>query len=178
MFFISIEFRGATISFFGIFTRKSSQPRCWFQLFCMFTCIRARLDEPNLTFACTYFFRKGGINSTTNQGATDFNRMFPKIVVHPIIHFYRVFYYKPSILGYPYCWKHPTGYDPQPWIPGTISSKERLPKSPLDTHPVGTRELRWGSPGTGGKLKKVEVKAVNWELGVYSYSPEKLTNVP
>ena len=24
-----------------------------------------------------------------------------------IIHFYRVFHYKPSILGYPYFWKHP-----------------------------------------------------------------------
>ena len=24
----------------------------------------------------------------------------------PIIHFYRVFHYKPYILGYPYCWKH------------------------------------------------------------------------
>ena len=24
-----------------------------------------------------------------------------------IIHFYRVFHYKPSILGYPYVWKHP-----------------------------------------------------------------------
>ena len=26
-----------------------------------------------------------------------------------IIHFYRVFHYKPSILGYPYFWKHPFG---------------------------------------------------------------------
>ena len=25
----------------------------------------------------------------------------------PIIHFYRVFHHKPSILGYPYFWKHP-----------------------------------------------------------------------
>ena len=35
--------------------------------------------------------------------------MFPKIVVPrpQIIHFYRVFHYKPSILGYPYFWKHP-----------------------------------------------------------------------
>ena len=45
--------------------------------------IWARLDEPNLTFSLAYFFRKGGKNSTTNQGATDFNRMFPKIVVPP-----------------------------------------------------------------------------------------------
>ena len=35
--------------------------------------------------------------------------MFPKIVVTPnqIIHFNRVFHYKPSILGYPSFWKHP-----------------------------------------------------------------------
>ena len=35
--------------------------------------------------------------------------MFPKIGVTPnqIIHFNRVFHYKPSILGYPYLWKHP-----------------------------------------------------------------------
>ncbi len=36
--------------------------------------------------------------------------VFPKIMVppnHPI--FNRVFHYKPSILGYPYFWKHPYG---------------------------------------------------------------------
>ena len=34
--------------------------------------------------------------------------MFPKIGGYPqIIHFNRVFHYKPSILGYPYFWKHP-----------------------------------------------------------------------
>ena len=33
--------------------------------------------------------------------------VFPKIVYPPIIHFNRVFNYKPSILGYPCCWKHP-----------------------------------------------------------------------
>ena len=32
--------------------------------------------------------------------------VFPKIVVPQIIHFNRVFHYKPSILGYPYFWKH------------------------------------------------------------------------
>ena len=36
--------------------------------------------------------------------------MFPKIVVSQIIHFNRVFHYKPSILGYPYFWKHPYMY--------------------------------------------------------------------
>ena len=33
--------------------------------------------------------------------------MFPKIGVPQIIHFNRVFHYKPSILGYPYFWTHP-----------------------------------------------------------------------
>ena len=33
--------------------------------------------------------------------------MFPKIGVPQIIHFNRVFHYKPSILGYPDFWKHP-----------------------------------------------------------------------
>ena len=34
--------------------------------------------------------------------------VFPKMMVSPqIIHFNRVFHYKPSILGYPYFWKHP-----------------------------------------------------------------------
>ena len=34
--------------------------------------------------------------------------VFQKIMVPPqIIHFNRVFHYKPSILGYPYFWKHP-----------------------------------------------------------------------
>ncbi len=34
--------------------------------------------------------------------------VFPKIMGGPqIIHFNRVFHYKPSILGYPYFWKHP-----------------------------------------------------------------------
>ena len=33
--------------------------------------------------------------------------MFPRIVVPPNHPFNRVFHYKPSILGYPYFWKHP-----------------------------------------------------------------------
>ena len=36
-------------------------------------------------------------------------RVFPRIGVPQIIHFNRVFHYKPSILGYPYFWKHPNG---------------------------------------------------------------------
>ena len=40
--------------------------------------------------------------------------VFPKIVVPQIIHFNRVFHHKPSILGYPYFWKHPHTF---PWNP-------------------------------------------------------------
>ena len=36
--------------------------------------------------------------------------MFPKMVVPPNHPIYRVFHYKPSILGYPYVWKHPYGH--------------------------------------------------------------------
>ena len=39
--------------------------------------------------------------------------VFPEIGYPPIIHFNKVFHYKPSILGYPYCWKHP--YNPL-WV--------------------------------------------------------------
>ena len=35
--------------------------------------------------------------------------MFPQIGVPQIIHFNRVFHFKPSILGYPYFWKPPFG---------------------------------------------------------------------
>ena len=36
--------------------------------------------------------------------------VFPKIGVPQIIHIKRGFHYKPSILGYPYFWKHPYGH--------------------------------------------------------------------
>ena len=46
--------------------------------------------------------------------------VFPKIGNPPIIHFYRDFHYKPSILGYLYFWKHPYGWMDFPknfWFP-------------------------------------------------------------
>ena len=54
------------------------------------------------------------------------NRGYPQI-----IHFNKVFHYKPSILGYPYFWKHP--------------SKGILP-SPISQHFSGTNTifLEWG----------------------------------
>ena len=45
--------------------------------------------------------RKGSENKS-NMGASE-NRG----VSTQIIHFNKVFHYKPSILGYPYFWKHP-----------------------------------------------------------------------
>ena len=41
------------------------------------------------------------------EGAKDTTWMLLKTAVPQIIHFYRVFHRKPSILGYPYIWKHP-----------------------------------------------------------------------
>ena len=38
---------------------------------------------------------------------------FRKYWYPQIIHFNRVFHYKPSILGYPYFWKHPYRYTPK-----------------------------------------------------------------
>ena len=51
--------------------------------------------------------------------------IFPNIVVPPIIRLNRVFHYKPSILGYPYFWKHPyfTNLD-FPEIAGDFPSKK------------------------------------------------------
>ena len=43
-----------------------------------------------------------------NQTSKNITWVFPKKGVPPqIIHCDRVFHYKPSILGYPYFWKHP-----------------------------------------------------------------------
>ena len=51
--------------------------------------------------------------------------MFPKIVVPPkSSHFNRVFHYKPSILGYPYFWKHPYVFR---WLVGSPSTKLEWP---------------------------------------------------
>ena len=54
------------------------------------------------------FMAQGGHHTNTGNGGTSI-WVFPKIGVvppnHPFVH--RVFHYKPSILGYPYFWKHP-----------------------------------------------------------------------
>ena len=51
--------------------------------------------------------RKDGWNLWNYDQEARCIRVFPKMVVPQIIHFNRVFHYKPSILGYPYFWKHP-----------------------------------------------------------------------
>ena len=72
-------------------------------------------------------------------------RLFPKIGVPQIIHFNRVFEYKPSILGCPYFWKHPQipGVFKKLWcwriIPVTVSGL-RTPK-PWKVQPFGAPQL-------------------------------------
>ena len=50
-----------------------------------------------------------------------------------IIHLNRVFHYKPSILGYPYFWKHPYGKESFK----TITNLNNKQKSGLHTPPFG-----------------------------------------
>ena len=54
-------------------------------------------------------FKARRINGSSIRDSRCLMWVFPKIVGFPskIIYFNRVFHYKPSILGYPYFWKHP-----------------------------------------------------------------------
>ena len=89
--------------------------------------------------------------------------MFPKIMVRPKSSiFNKVFHYKPSILGYPYFWKHP--YIPKPalisfWFAlvschfGPRRPEQRVPlaflfglQSEVRGHPRETH-IRRGPPG-------------------------------
>ena len=63
-----------------------------------------------------------GCPQQEDNGAKELYGCFQKYWYPQIIHFNRVFHYKPSILGYPYFWKHP--------YTGTNLSKE-LPKVDL-----------------------------------------------
>ena len=66
--------------------------------------------------------------------------MFLKIVVYPqIIHFNRDFHYKPSILGYPYFWKHPFGYRIAPLPPPIRRGVYPLPTTPSRSDGEHTR---------------------------------------
>ena len=63
------------------------------------------------------------------------NWVFPKIVVPQIINCNRVFPYKPSILGYPYFWKHPTNGKLLVWVGDLRDIPTPNPK------PVGDRKI-------------------------------------
>ena len=57
-------------------------------------------NDFNAAFCCCF------LPETNSQFAPE-NGCFQKSWYPQIIHFNRVFHYKPSILGYPYFWKHP-----------------------------------------------------------------------
>ena len=77
------------VSFYDWFL-GSLNDHCNVLLFCFFKAIPIRQDDTTSTLPIF-----------SNMW------MFPKIVVPQIIHFNKVFHYQPSILGYPYFWKHP-----------------------------------------------------------------------
>ena len=61
-------------------------------------------------------------------------------------HFNRVFHYKPSILGYPYFWKHPYGLSPN-LVPINMSLVGGLG---VPSNPSPTRQRREVGPNLGG----------------------------
>ena len=76
---------------------------------------------------------------------------FQQLWYPQIIHFNRVFHYKPSILGYRYFWKHPYQYHPA-LFPGKKKRMRRkndvparqihgLPEVNWDDHPVVVRTI-------------------------------------
>ena len=93
--------------------------------------------------------------------------MFPKIVGFPskIIHFNRVFQYKPSILGaHPYFWKHPNSFSSQTPVfmtllvgdPCVICHLHPGSSSPVVWAPTMTCASGWTSMGA----------AASWRLGI------------
>ena len=82
----------------------------------LFRCSLLRGQTPRLQICPPYTFSK--TLSTKDDDTWDVHGtlelyniwVFPKIWYPQIIHFNRVFHHKPSILGYPYCWKHPYAY--------------------------------------------------------------------
>ena len=74
--------------------------------------------------------------------------VFPKKKWYPqIIHSNRVFHYKPSILGYPYFWKHPYGTGRLEYW----GSKEIRPKNPGLFWTFQKFEVKVFFPGKTGK---------------------------
>ena len=60
------------------------------------TCLNTQRIPPNKTR------HSESLACSRNMGVSKNNEWYPQI-----IHFNRVFHYKPSIFGYPYFWKHP-----------------------------------------------------------------------
>ena len=103
--------------------KKASKAQCWTML--RITGLRFTVVLPahgGKSMACNIWHRKSckWISSTHPEPArfTTFNYVKSHILTNiygcfqkwgypQIIHFNRVFHYKPSILGYPYFWKHP-----------------------------------------------------------------------
>ena len=99
--------------------------------------------------------------------------MFPKIGVPPqIIHFNRVFHYKPSILGYHYFWKHPyvdhrwkSSSLPHScldicWVEEPKSCHFRIPKCEVSTEGWKCRMCYCSQPPQN-KIEDIKVKALH-----------------
>ena len=77
-------------------TEPTSAKRLLDDMGCICTSIVERFDaEPAAIAALIH-------QDNTHMGVSENSGFSPQI-----IHFNRVFHYKPSILGYPYFWKHP-----------------------------------------------------------------------
>ena len=66
--------------------------------------VRSEVETIHEAFAEAWKITKGFESTFKHMGG------FLKWWYPQIIHFNRVFHYKPSILGYPYFWKHPHPY--------------------------------------------------------------------
>ena len=80
-------------------------------------------ENDDVTFPASWIL----IQPMVRRDSTKFCRYgcFRKLWYPQIIHFDRVFHYKPSILGYPYFWKHP--YPQNRWI--VIFGSQQVPRS-------------------------------------------------
>ena len=85
--------------------------------------------------------------------------VFPKKMYPQIINFNRVFHYKPSILEYPYFWKHPNRQTTWQLLNSNsgwsqsqspISAVQRNLPNPPESHPVVTRPPKTIGPPTEG----------------------------
>ena len=88
--------------------------------------------------------------------------MFPKIGVFPpkSSHYNRVFHYKPSILGYPYFWKHP--YASLYFI--LITIENLCPPNPTSPNVVVTNALPQGHRHT---LATMSTCSCAWGVGIW-----------